>query len=370
MNSTAAVEQLNITPVDFSYRMPVELFGTFDKETGKRLTNRICPVGQIKVLSDIYTFDVKKDGTHGICTRTISQFKRDLNMSESTIRRALKFSDGDYITCPDERKGAYRFDTDKYHLCGGHYRLEAWMTRPVPFECGILSLTNSEQAVAAFFNSECNRSPQEFSANDIAEKLDISLPKVQKAIDKLINKKIQLVYRTFKGVNGYKKSKYIINRKLFRKLNKAEAKAQKAKEKEQAKKQEAGKRNNSDEPSNSTSLNEAVEHEFYDRKNKREESAQRTLARAMADTGFSMATEELQRLAPKLAYAAVRNLPELSKLLFKEQELKDRRNSVLERLKISEAELSEEFYVLCPKCRDKLFLPNGGLCTCFVRGSP
>ena len=41
MDLAAAKSQLNITPVDYSYRMPVEFFGKFDNDTGKRLTPRI-----------------------------------------------------------------------------------------------------------------------------------------------------------------------------------------------------------------------------------------------------------------------------------------------------------------------------------------
>lgn len=327
MNATAAVEQLNIAPVNYSYRMPVELFGTFDKVTGKRLTRRICPIGQLKVLSNIYTFDIKKDGTHGICTRTLELFKRDLNASESTIRCALKFGAEGYIKQVEGRKNAYQFDTDNNYLCGGHYKLEAWMTRPVPFGNEVIKLTNVEQAVASLFNSECNRSPQEFSANDIAEKLDIRLPSAQKAIDKLTDEKFRFVYRKRKGVNGYKKSMYIINRKLFRTLKKAEAKKQKAIDKERAKKEAAEQKESEKLTPNPASFKEAIESEFYERWNRREESVRRMLAAAMEDMEFRTASEELDRLARKLAYAMARKLPESERLQVKEQELTARRNA-------------------------------------------
>lgn len=366
METTAAVQQLNILPVDYSYRMPVELFGTFDKETGKRTSNRKCTFTAIKVLSDIFSFSVKKDGTKSDCTRSIEQFKRDLNISESSVRRALKMEG--YFTCAEGRKNSYQFDTENNYVCGGHYKLEAWMTRPVLLAGGVLILSDAEQMVAALFNSECNRKPQEFSTREIAERLDMSVPPVQAAINKLTDEKYKLVYCIQKGANGHKKSKYIINRKLFRQLNKAEEKAQKAIEK--AKKKTAEWKPSDDKPQQPTYTKEAIDREYYERKSRREDAARAMLARAMADAEFKAATETLQSLAPKLAFATVKNAPYLAELQAQERECQERKKAALKRLKIDEANLSEEFYISCLKCRDKLFTVSGELCGCFSRGAP
>lgn len=366
MNKAATAQKLNTTEVDYSYRQPVELFGTFDKITGIRTSHRVGTFGQIKILSDIYSFSVGKDGNRSICTRTLPQFVRDLNVSESTVRRGLKLgAEKGYVTGVEGRKNAYQFDTDANYTCGGHYRLEAWMTRPIPFENGLLVLTNAQQALLSYFNSECNRAPQELSASDIAEKLDISVPTAQKAIDKITDKNTRLVYRLEVGVNGHKKSKYIINRKLFRELNKAEAKKQKAIEKAlKAKTANEGQNTAQDDRS------EAIRREYCERKNMREEALRRTLARAMADFEYKTAAEALQRLAPKVAFAEVRNMPDLPKLQAEAQRLEEQRTAALKRLKIDEAELSEEFYIRCQKCRDTLHLPTGRVCDCFTRGAP
>ncbi len=366
METTAAVQQLNILPVDFSYRMPVELFGTFDKETGKRTSRRKCTFTAIKVISDIFSFSVRKDGSKSDCTRSIEQFKRDLNISESSVRRALK-TEG-YFTRTEGRKNSYQFDTENNYVCGGHYKLEAWMTRPVLLEGGLLILTDAEQAVVAFFNSECNRKPQELSTREIAERLDMSVPPVQAAINKLTDKKYMLVYCTQKGVNGHKKSKYIINRKLFQQLNNAEKKAQKAIEK--AKKKNADGKPSDDKPQKSTYTKATIDREFYERKNRREDAVRATVARAMADEEFKTASETLKRLAPQIAFATIKNAPNLAELQAKERELIERKKTALKRLKIDEAELSEEFYISCLKCRDKLFTASGELCSCFSRGAP
>ncbi len=366
METTAAVQQFNILPVDFSYRMPVELFGTFNKETGKRTSRRKCTFTAIKVISDIFSFSVKKDGSKSDCTRSIEQFKRDLNISESSVRRALK--EEGYFTRTEGRKNSYQFNTENNFVCGGHYKLEAWMTRPVLLEDGLLILTDAEQIVAAFFNSECNRKPQELSAREIAERLDMSVPPVQTAINKLTDKKYELVYCIQKGVNGHKKSKYIINRRLFRQLNKAEEKAQKAIEK--AKKKTADGKPSDDKPQQPVYTKAAIDREYYERKNRREDAARATLARAMADEEFKTATETLQHLAPKLAFATVKNTPYLAELQAQERECQERKKAALKRLQIDEAELSEEFYISCLKCRDKLFTASGELCSCFSRGAP
>ncbi|MDE5722183.1 MAG: hypothetical protein K2I30_05545 [Clostridia bacterium] len=372
MNTTAAVEQLNTSAVDYTYRMPVELFGTFNKGTGKRTAHKIAAYGQIKVISDIYTFSVRRGGMRSFCTRTLELFKRDLNVSESTVRRALKIGAADgYITCEEGRKDAYQFDTENNYTSGGHYKLEAWMTRPIIIEDNILTLTNAEQSVAAFFNSECNRAPQEYSANDIAETLDMSVPTVQKAIDKLTDEKFRLVYRLSVGKNQYRKSKYIINRTLFRALNREEAKKQKAIEKALAKKNVGGKQSEGQtQPQTSLDFEEAVQTEYRERVNRRAEALKKTLARALTDMEFRTSEEALKQLLPRLEFARLRKMPNLSKLQQEMDDYTKRRKAALKRLKIDEAELSESFYVLCPKCRDTLIFPNGAVCNCFARGAP
>lgn len=366
MNATATAQQLNILPVDYSYRMPVELFGTFDTTTGKRTSRRNFTFTAIKIISEIFSFSVLKDGVRSVCTRTIGLFKRDLNISESSIRRAIKAGDADgIITHPEGRKNAYQFDIENNFICGGHYRLEAWMTRPILLNGELVTLSEAEQIVAAFFNSECNRAPQECSARDIADKLDMSLPAAQQAIAKLIA--FKLVFRPQKGVNGYKKSIYIINRKQFRELNRAEAKKQKAIEK--AKEAEAGKQSESEQTA-AKRRNATIKHELLERENYRAESASAALARAMADEEFRTSDAELKKLAPKLALSQLRNLPDLAKLQRTAGELEECRSAALKRLKISEAEFSKDFYIRCDKCRDKLLLADGSVCTCFARGAP
>lgn len=364
MNIAATELQFNTAPVDYTYRAAVELFGAFDKTTGKRIRNKLGTFAQLKVLADIFTFSVLKNGGTGICTRSdFSLFTRDVNVSESTARRALE-SFGELIK--SEAKGKYQFDTEKISLSDGHYRLEAWMTRPIPHNGKVITFSSVEQWVTAYFNSECNRAPMELSAQDIANALDMSVPAVQRAINKLTDgqKDNPFVYCVQKGVNGYKKSKYIINKKLFRELNKAEKRRQKAIEK--AQKSETNK-----EPKQTAEgVKEAVDREYYERKHNREEAARRTLARAMTDEEFRTSDEELRRLAPRYAFAKARNTADLVKLEGKCAVLTERRRVALKRLEIDETELSEEFYIKCTRCRDKLFLPNGKLCTCFSSGSP
>lgn len=363
METAAALQKINIAPVDYSYRMPVEFFGKFDKTTGKRLTPKIGTCGQLKWLSDVFSFSVFKDGKRGVCTRTTEQFKRDINVSESTVYRARNAYVGGYVI--SEAKGKYQFDTDNNTLSGGHYKLEAWMTRPIPHNGGVVEFTGATQLVAAYFNSECNRKPQELSVRDIAYKLDISEPSVQQALNVLTahQKKNPFVYCVEKGVNGHRKSRYIINRKLFRELGKAEAKRQKAKEKNRAKATE-------DSTKPDTAFSDAVERELNERRQYRIDGAARALSRALADEEFRTSDEALKRLAPKLAYAEIRKSQDLPTLRRKEKELTAHRRTALKRLGIAEAELSEEFYYKCTKCRDKLFLANGKRCGCFAPGAP
>ncbi len=363
MNVAATDLQFNTAPVDYSYRAPVEFFGTFDKTTGKRNKGKLGTFAQLKVLIDIFTFSVFKDGKTGVCTRSYDLFKRDVNVSESTARRALE-SFKELIK--SEAKGKYQFNTENLQLSGGHYRLEAWMTRPIIHNDSVITFSTAEQMVVGYFNSECNRAPVELSAQDIANVLDMSVPIVQKAINKLTagQKDNPFVYCVQKGVNGYKKSKYIINRTLFRELNKAEKRRQKAIEQEQ--KTEVKK-----EPKHrSEGLREALDREYYERKHKREEAAQRTLTRAMADESFRTSDEALKRLAPRFAFAKLKNRPDYEKLKLEYIEITERRHTALKRLCIDEAELSEEFYIQCLKCRDKLFLSGGKICNCFNSGSP
>ena len=366
MDLAAAKSQLNITPVDYSYRMPVEFFGKFDNDTGKRLTPRIGTMAQLKCLSDIFSFSVFKDGGRGICTRNYEQFKRDVNVSESTVRRALKNFKDKYIT--SERKGGYQFDIENNPLSGGHYKLEAWMTRPISHNGKIVEFSNDTQIVAAFFNSECNRAPLELSTREIAYRLDMSVPAVQKAINILTAdyKNNPFVYRTEKGLNGHKKSKYVINRKLFRELNKSEEKRLKAIAKEQAKR--GGAKGGQNKPA--TGLTKAIEREIAARNQYRIERATSVYARALTDEEFRASDAKLKSLAPKLAYAEHKNLPVLPDLQHEEHGLTERRKTALKRLGIDEREFSEEFHCKCIKCRDKLFLADGKICDCFPRGAP
>lgn len=367
METSAAVGQLNILAVDYTYRMPVELFGAFDKETGRRTAPKIGPYGRIKVISDIYTFSVRNDGGQAYCTRTYGLFGRDSNVSESTARRAVNAGiEIGLITRSEECKNAYRFDTGNNYTSGGHYKLEAWMTRPTAIGDNILTLSNAEQIVAAFFNSECNRAPQEYSVNDIALKLDMSVPTARKAIDKFTDKKFSLVFRLEVGKNKYRKSKYIINKKLFRTLNRAEAKKQKAIAK--ANEKNADKR--SDTLQDNAEFKEALKRERYEREERRKEAVKKTWARALADLEFKTSVEALDSLAPRLAFAELRNMPDYPKLKKEADIYAHRKEEALKRLNIGEAEFSENFHVLCPECRDTLILANGRVCKCFARGSP
>ncbi len=360
METVAVAPQLNTSHVDYTYRMPVEFFGKFDNETGKRLTSRIGTAGLIKWLADTFTFSVFKDGKTGICTRTNEQFTRDLNVSESTVYRARNKFVGKYVK--NEKKGKYQFDIENNPLSGGYYALEAWMTRPILHNGKTIEFTNVTQLVAAYFNSECNRKPQELSTRELAYKLDISELSAQRAINVLTAdyKNNPFVYRTEKGVNGHKRSVYVINRALFRKLNKAEEKRLKA----QIKAREKSKA----EPDAET--NKAVESELNERRQYRIERAESVYARALADEEFRVSGEALKRLAPKLAFAELKHLPGLTKLQQEECELTGRRKAALKRLEIDEAEFSEEFHCKCIKCHDKLFLANGKPCGCFSRGAP
>ena len=90
METAAVMQQLNSNAVDYSYRAPLTLFGEFDKDSRKRRTRRVGSFTTIKVLADIFSFSVFSDGKRSVCTRTIELFKRDLGVSESSVRRALK----------------------------------------------------------------------------------------------------------------------------------------------------------------------------------------------------------------------------------------------------------------------------------------
>lgn len=362
METAAVMQQLNSNAVDYSYRAPLALFGEFDENSGKRRTRRVGAFTTIKVLADIFSFSVFSDGRRSVCTRTIELFKRDLGMSESSVRRALK-SEAAQKWVKSNSKNAYEFKAEGL-MNGAHYKYEAWMTRPIVIKGNMLVLTHAEQAVLAYFNSEARRQPLEVSSQDIVNQLDMSLPIVQGAINKVCAKEFDLVHRLYIGKNGKSKSKYIINRALFRELGRAEKKKLKALQKHESGTDDASK------PDDKRDIKSAVESELYARKRYREESAERVYARALEDKEFKLTDEELKKLAPKLAFAEVRGSVGYVELLEHQRELNARRMSALKRLNISEAELSEGFYIQCNKCSDKLFLSSGKMCGCFSPGAP
>lgn len=157
--------------------------------------------------------------------------------------------------------------------------------------------------------------------------------------------------------------KYGITRSSLNQEQKAEKKAEKAKQAEEQKK-------NAFVPKHIQDINAKSERErFYAlRREAAISAAEGYLNKANKDERFKWVACELSRIELDLAKAEVFEPAKLPAIQSRKETLLKERRIILGRLGIEESKLREETHYRCKKCADTGFLPDGTQCDCYKPG--
>lgn len=318
------------------------------------------PVSALFIAAEINSFSGRQM-SYGIseCRRTYEKFKRDLGLSISTVyRNVKKLTSCELVKRPSQSGYIYQADNSLTFLRVEAYILKTeFKLRPIAdrqLPPILRRLTPTESLVFAYFYTRCNDKKRSSeitrSISEIASELGIGKKSAWTAINNL--KEAKFIYRSERGVNTHQKSVYGVSAAFKNRL--------KAYKKEIAKsRQKADKA--------AAQATQAREREQW-----LEENRQAAIARAernerlmAADPEFKVADCEWRGIQIDIAFAEVRNAPNLPELMRRADELQGIRQVRLIAHRLTDIDLSPQYH--CKKCEDTGFDSGGKLCDCYER---
>ena len=190
----------------------------------------------------------------------------------------------------------------------------------------------------------------EGSVAGMAKQLGISYYTASREVAKLL--RAELIYRPKKGVNDHDKSRFCVNMKRLRKLDK---------------KHNPNKYKKKALPKEVEDINARAEHKRYYalRKEKAQNAVDRAKAKANELPRFRELAAELGQMEIQLAKAEIFAPITLPDLEARKKALLAEREQVLRSIGLTSADLEPKYR--CQKCQDTGFLPNGKACRCWQR---
>lgn len=191
-------------------------------------------LGKLQVIAEIFSFSGEdKNGKQLTCRRTYKKFGERCNVSRATVGRALKFGRENNLYEVTKESG-YVSKIEAQN--GSFYRLPSWVCQE---EFDVRKnkrrkLRYSERQVYAVIYTECtkdgnNKHAWNASNLRLALKTGLSERTVERAVWTLIRAK--LIYRSDKGVNAHKLSRFVLNYRLVLAKEKSAAQIKKEVEK-------------------------------------------------------------------------------------------------------------------------------------------
>lgn len=323
---------------------------------------RKLALSEIMLFSAVYSFSDAESQAR--CNKSFSRFGEDLRLSRGTVGRGIKaLKQAGKIEQDKSRRFCASYTCVNFSKGRRFIKIELYLKETqfkVKGEAEPRYLTNAELLVLCHIKTHCSH-VGEFvgGVRSIAETLGLSESTVDEAIKTLL--RAELIYRPERGLNGWKRSKYTVNKKLMRQTKKTHGKKAKKAERE--------------EPAPAEKLTEAerahearTEYERYyaERRRIAEARADQISARLNADDTYKRVYAEIRRTELEQARAEVFNLPEAEELRRRLKRLRAERARRMAELCITESDLKPNYQ--CPKCEDTGYRKTDGrMCDCYPK---
>lgn len=307
---------------------------------------------------EVYSMTRKQES----CTIGYARLMEKFNCSKSTISRAVKRAREKGVISVNRRGGK----TNEYTYTGNvekraHVRTENFFYTEIFVINGIKRpMTNAEVDFFSLVYTDTNdkkKGKYEGSNAKTAEILNMSEKTVERATHALLS--LGLIFRPEKGVNGHKGSVYVANMKWIRERQKS------LKKEEKKTAQQAEKSPFVSKEVLAADARTDREKFYSERQDRAQRLADSFLKKANQEPRYPIIAAELRKMELALGKAEVYNPKELPALEERKRSLEAEKASILDRLGIEEWQLEAENHVICKKCSDTGFLPNGAGCDCY-----
>ncbi len=293
------------------------------------------------------------------CVMGYKSIGRKTGTSRSTIARAIKkLKEAGRITCERMKTHSiYQFIPSDDVDLSTYMRVECWLYHKKFNIHGVERyLTEATVDVYSLIYTHASNKKNlsgEFigSVTTISKILQMSRTTASKSINILLS--AELIYRE-KSHQGRKLSKFTVNRKFVREIERQQRKMQKA-------------LSTSPEQQRIANINERtdVERWYASRRAQAEAVVDRNEKRAFENPEYKAVSIELSTANREAAKADAFGLGTLPDLLKYVKELEVKRLNVLKGMGMTEQDFIPQYH--CKKCSDTGFLSNGKACDCYKR---
>lgn len=348
--------QLNETVKGY-IRLP---YSSYKKQYGGRALRR----SEILLLGTVFSYSTAKDAVSNGCNMSYRKFEEKLNLSHGTVARGIKaLKRFGAITQDKSNRSGASYQCVNPSKESGFIKVDLYLYATKFFVRGeeeARYLSKSAIDVLCLIKTHCaNKAGNgDFvgSVRGIATTLNLTKTTVQKAIDVLLGAKLIFRDQAGRGVNGHRRSRFLVNEKLLRRAEKRH------------KKETAPQTTERRLSPNEQAANERAEFESYyaTLRNQAEKRVEWFSDRLRHDDTYTRVNGAMRALEPKIAYAEEFKLFDLVKLKREHKKLQLERAKRMAELNISEVDLVPKWR--CEKCSDTGFLPSGKMCDCYPKG--